>query len=363
MQTANRRHSRCGHRRTAALLGATLALVTSTLSSAAPPPGFVDGTWGGTVVWVASVQFPEAFGSSSAGGAFDVKFSGGVPDGAFEFLADGSGDTDDASADLILSVIGTVGGTAELPTLVAAAATVSGTVTADAAPAPIPVNFDIDAASMTPFSLDVRHASCTFASGNLDAEVSQLSGQVSGAGGTLDVARASWSAVRTGSTGATTPEQREVLNQLVTDGIDIGLDIDGGFFDPADLEELMAGASAFASSITRNSDCGIGDAAHFSTVVAGVMADLLVKMIANADWLSADDFAQAIIAGVAAGALGSNAGADGDQLASQLLDILAAKLTAAASTGDRDAMLAIAFAASTLGDTTLAALALEVWGA
>lgn len=361
MQITSRRQSRSGHRRTAVVVGVALALVTSTLSSAAPSAGFPDGTWGGTIVWVASAQFPEAFASSRAGGIFDVTYSGGIPDGAFDFLADASGDTTDASADLILSVSGTVEGTAELPMLVAADANVSGTVTADGFPEPIPVALGLDTGRMVPFVLDVRRAGCTFVSGNLDAEISQLTGQVSGAGGTLDVARASWSAVRTGSEGATTPEQRAVLDQLVNDGITIGLEVEGGYFDPDELEGLMSRASAFASSIKRNADCGIGDADHYSTAVAGLIADLLVKMIASADWLSAEDFAQAISAGIAAGVLGSNGGVPGDKLASQLLDILVIKLAEAVGADDRTAMLIIAHAAGSLGDTALSSKAMAAW--
>ncbi len=347
------------------VVAAALALSasTSTSGAAADPAGFTDGRWSGTVVWVTSVQFPEAFASNSAGGTFDVTFSGGIPDGSFDWLADASGDTADASADLVLSVTGSVDGNAELPLLLAADATVSGTVTADAFPDPIPVDFALDTAGIPPFPLDVRHAGCTFVSGDLDAEIGQLSGQVGTAGGSLDVARASWSAVRTGSAGATTPEQRAVLDELVSDGIEIGLEIDDGSFDPAELEALVERAGTFASSIERNSDCGIGDASHFSTAVAGVVADLLLKMIANADKLSADDFARAIAAGVAAGVLGSNGGAAGDQVASQLLDILASKLTDAIGAGDQAAMLSIADAAGTLGDTDLATEALGAWKA
>ncbi len=313
------------------------------------------------MTWVASVQYPGAYGSATSGGTFDVTFSGGVPDGIFQYVADASGDSTDASADLIFTALGNVGGSAELPTLVASEATVTGSVTATELPGPTPVSFTLGAGDMTPIPLDVRQAGCSFVSGDLEAQIAQQSGLVESGGGSLDVDRAFWSAVRTGSAGATTPEQIALLNELVNDGTAIGVQLDNQVFDPAALDDLIDRAASFAASIKRNSDCGIGDAAHFSSAVADVVADLLRKMIANDDWLTAEQYNRAIIAGVAAGVLGANANAEGQQLTSQLLDILLYKLEDAVAAGDRDTMLTIAFAASTLGNDALSAQALAAW--
>lgn len=336
---------------------------TSTVASAEPtgPPGFTDGTWTGTMVWVASIQYPDVYGSGNAGGDFEVTFAGGTPAGAFTFSGAGFGSTPDAKANLTLSGSGSVAGSAEQPVLLGESMSVSGVVNVPEY-GDFPVDLTLGAAEMDPLELDVRHAGCEFVSGDFQAQIAQLDATVSSTGGSLSVPQAFWSAVRTGSAGATTPEQLVLINQMVTDGVALGLKIDDGTFDAAGLQNLLEQAATFAAGIERNAACGIGNAAHFSSVVAGVVTELLLKMIGKADLFTAEQFQSAVVAGIAAGVLGANSGEEGTKITQQLLDVLLVKLTEAIADNDIDALFAVAFAAGALGDSELAKEALAAAG-
>lgn len=329
-------------------------------SSAAPgPKGFTDGAWTGQFVWIASVQYPDATGKADAGGSFEVAFSGGVPDGTFDFLADGSGKTTDASAQLFLSVGGTIGGNAELPYLVGTGAVVLGTAQAEGIPDPIPFEFSLSADELDPFELDIRQAGCSYVSGDFAAQIAQTDAVVTSTGGSFSATTAKWSAFRSGSAGATSEEQLTLLHQLVGDGIALGLEIDTGSVDTTALQSLIDRANHFASGIDRNTACGIGNDEHFSTAIAGVMAELLSKMIAKSELFTAEEFQSAIVAGIAAGVLGSSAGSEGQQLTTELSDVLLVKLTDAIATADQAAMFAVALAAAAIGDSQLAQKAID----
>jgi len=336
---------------TLGLAGAVAASASTVRAGADDPPRFADGSWKGTMVWAGKVALPSASASGGSDGQFDVTFAGGLPSGTFSFTGNGQGSSATATATLSITVNGSVEGTADSPQLVGSSGSISGTAYTSGFEVPIDIPL---AGSLGSAELTITHADCDMVTGNFYPQVDALAEQVAAMGGSLDISEAKWFAKRAGSEGATDADQLQVADQLVTDGLAIVTAIDLGTFDAAALEDLLHRANQFALSIEHNADCGIGDEGHFSSVVAGVVTDVLNAMLDHPDSFTAAQFQWATIAGLGAGVLGSGSGASGAELRTKLLDVFLVKLTEAIANGDQDAMYYIAVVAGVLGDKELA---------
>lgn len=340
---------------TLCLVGTVAASASTVRAGTDEPPRFADGSWKGTMVWVGSVALPSAAASGGSDGQFDATFAGGLPSGSFSFTGTGQGSSSSVTATLSITVHGSIEGTAEAPLLVGSSGSMSGTAYSSGIEVPIDVPL---AGSLGSAPLTIVHADCDMVTGNFSAQIDTLAEQVGSMGGSLDISEAKWFAKRSGTDGATDADQLQVANQLVTDGMAIVASIELGTFDAAALQDLLHRSANFAASIEHNADCGIGDEGHFSSVVAGVVTDVLNAMLDRADSFTAAQFQSATVAGLAAGVLGSGSGESGAQLRTKLLDAFLVKLTQAIADGDQDAMFAVAVAAGALHDTELAAQAL-----
>lgn len=335
-----------------------MGLLVAASASAAAPPGFVDGQWEGTMVWEASVKFPDAAGSGVSSGSFSVQFSGGIPTGEFTYTADGSGETPDARAEIVLTGSGAFGGTASEPVLLPQSGQVTGTVDVFGVDT-FPVEVTFGAGDFTDLPLDITTAGCSFATGLFTTQIARLDETIGGIGGSFIVPRAHWSANRVGEGGATSADQMATLNQLVADGVAISLAIDDGTYDAAALRQLLRRAEEYAAGISRNASCGIDSPGHFTTAVAGVVTEILTKMVANEELFDAQQFWSAVLAGVESGAVGSNAGPAGEALTLDLRNALWSKFSAAVAGANAVDLYAIHYAALSLGDEELAGEALN----
>lgn len=334
------------------------SLLATTAVGARGPDGFVDGEWRGVMVWEATANFDEAVGSGTGSGGFTITFTGGTPDGTFSFAAPNAiGKTADATAVLDLIVDGTVDGTPTQPVLAPVTGLVAGSVLVDGVGI-VPVDFTLGAGDLMAMPLDVTAPGCTATSGTFATAIANTEAVVGSAGGTLNVQRAFWSAVRIGEGGAAWEDQIAALNELVTDAVRLAAEIDAGTFDAVELRAVLQRAAEFDFSLPRNESCGISTPGHTSTVVAGVMTELLTRMVANESLFGVQDFFQAILAAVQAGALGSNAGPVGQALEVQLQNVLGSKLADAVAGGNKQDLLMIHLVALTLNDDALAAEAL-----
>jgi hypothetical protein len=346
----------------AALVGVSLIMAT-TASATGGPSGFSDGEWKGGMVWDASVQFPDAYGSGDSTGKFTMQLTGGVPTGTFDYLVpSATGETTDATAELKVQASGVVGGTADEVSLIASSAAVTGTVIVEGFSDPFPVDFALGAGELEPLPLDVVSISCSTASGVFTTFATELGAVVTGAGGALSVQQAKWWATRVGNAGATTEDQYLAINELVADGEALANAIDDGTFDATALEAVLRRAEEFSRGIARNKECEIETPGHFSTVIAVVVADILDRMANHEDAFDVYQFTTAIIAGVQSGAIGDSAGPGSQALTDKIGNVLASKFAAAAAAGNAGDLSAIHVAALLIGNEQLAADALNELG-
>ncbi len=348
------RVGRCG----LGLLTAVSALIAFGPANATGPAGFVDGTWQGAMVWEASATFTDAIGSGKGSGQFNATFAGGIPTGDFSFSAPNAlGVTPEATAKVDIDVAGGFSGTATDPVLAPVSGSIVGSVDVDGFGS-VPVAIPLGAADLAVVPLDITIAGCVISSGTFTTQIAASAAVVASAGGTLTVHRAFWSALRVSQQGAASADQLAALDQLVADGVQMSMAIDAGTYDPSALRALLRRAEEFAEGIPRNASCGIATPGHFSTAIAGVVTELLVKMVAHEDLFDVQQFWSAILAGVQAGALGSSAGPAGQQLQTDLKNVLGSKFTAAAAAGNKQDLITLHLAATTLGDQELAKQAL-----
>ena len=344
----------------AALAIAVGLIAGSTVHAADGPSGFVDGEWTGGMVWDASVQFPLAFGSATSTGQFTMQFTGGVPTGSFYYLVpNGTGDTNDASAEVTFESAGVVEGSADETVLVATSGRVFGSVQVVGYADPFPVDFTMGSGDFDSVPLDFVTVSCSVVTGVFTTRIAEIDAVVSGGGGSLSVQRANWVATRVGEGGATPDDQNEAISQLVGDGLKIANGIDDGTFDAGALEALLRRAEEFTSSIARNKTCEIETPGHFTTAIAGVIADILNRMANHEQKFDIYQFTAAITAGVEAGVFGASSGPAGAALATKINDVLGSKFSAAVAAGNEADLLAVYVAAVLMGNDQLAADALD----
>ena len=223
------------------ILGAVLvsALVATSAYAAQPPdPGFSDGHWEGTIAWDVFVRFDDAIGYADSSGRFSVQFSGGVPVGTFEYAAPAAvGATDESRAELEIRSVGSFEGSASEPYLLPESLSVSGEVLVYGIDR-FPVDFTMGAGELDSLPLDITRPGCITMSGLFTTRIADVGQTIASAGGSLS-AKAFWTAERIGEGGATGPDRKATLDQLVKDGVAFAAAINDGTFNAAALRQLV----------------------------------------------------------------------------------------------------------------------------
>ena len=334
-----------------------VALVSASVHAGQPSfPAFADGRWYGVFSWDSTVEFDVALGETKSSGNFSLTFQGGLPTGEYTWVTNEAvGTTDEARADLTISSTGVFSGRAESPLLVPSSLSVTGQVEVFGIDT-FPVEFSVGAGDLVTVPLDIVRAGCTSVSGNFTTRVTEFGEQVSGLGGSVSVQKARWSAIRTGDTGTSQPEQAATIEKLLADGKEIADGIDKGTFDHDALSFLIFRAEQIANAIKRNDECNIANPGLFMTVVAGVVVDILSRMVANRTLFDIEDFRVAVVAGVESGAIGASAGPSAAQLTTDIKNALREFFAAAAAISSVQDLADVATVALVLGDDELVAL-------
>ncbi len=284
--------------------------------------GFSDGTWIGAISYSTDISLP---GSSATGGlssgSFVVTWSGGSPEGTFE----GSGSTDiefddGASGSIETVVVGEISGSPTAPEIAFTSFVSTGSITTDGITIPIDLTLGPGETPNTP--LDVTFSTCGHVSGNLDSAEAIAQGNAAQAGGTFAAQNASWSATKVDYASEGAPDGRvEDLGLLMLEGHNMADEIEAGNFPGPGFSDVLQRAQNFAASSSWNDACGQGDGSY-GTIITDVMSRILTAMAANPLTFTADEWSQAINAGIASGSLGPGSGADGTQLRSDLIAAL-----------------------------------------
>lgn len=337
---------------------AGMLLFVSTVPSAlsGPPPGFTDGLWQGNMIYSGEATWTAVEATAGAAGTFDLTVAGGlVTDGSFSVIGVGSSELTDASgfADLSISVVGSVVGTASAPALHPTDGAISGVAGAEGFVVPVEIPLS-DLGPLVDVPLEIILATCEIVSGDW---TQQVEGAVGASGGTLNVLEGLWVATRTGDTSdADSEELHAAITQLMYDADQFNATLGaGGTVSGWELHSLLSRAEAIGSSIERNTACGIASPG-FATVITSIVAGILQTMIDNPDLFGPEEWHGAVLAGVRAGAIGSGASdPNAGLLEQEILAIAAADLVIAIEAADAGDILAIFFIADMLGDASLAA--------
>lgn len=297
----------------AALLAATLPLDSGAAQQAADE--VPEGNWDGSLTFVAST--PDGLAGAGSG-SFTMTSAAGSLAGVASWVFD-AGASADVTAD--------VQGPSTAPEFQVTSIIVNGAAS--------PVS-----ASDPPIPLTITTASCEMVTG-------------SGSGVGNVVAMGEWVAVREGSLTGDPAEFRQLLDELTVRLATIEDDLLAGrSVDRWDLFLATFAAQELSQLLSRSPACG-GPGPSHSTVVVGLIADLLAKAIEDGSEVDTEWFIDLVRTAVEVGALGAGSGPAGDALEFDVIAEIQFRIDEAIAAGDADTLRHLSVLALQMGYESL----------